>query len=497
VNRILAFLFLGCMFLTKQVWGVEANAQAPAVFALIHDPAHDHDTLELSRLLQQALGEKALGRADLRRRLSGVGPSQVSEAQAKNLQQHYEQAFLQTYSFEYKQAIRSLQDLQSELDMLPPGPLRWSLFVKSHIALGMAMEGAKNRTGAIQAFAAVLRTRPDMELSRREYSTKTIQLWNLAAKRLDALNRGSLAVDCDPHEAELFLDGVRVGTTPYLGTFAMGRYYLQAKRADGSSAERWVNLGPRPTRLSLRLLKEPELLLDGLHPALLLPAGQKGLPGRWWDWLSRRLGGAKLILVERNCPKTGCEFRLRLVDPISGHSLRHARLTRVSPEQLPATAISLAEYLVDGRPSGRLEPAGRRPEDEPEAGHELSRQNEALVPVLPELEAFADIQPWHQRWWPYAIGSAGLVGLAVAAQFGHARCQDAAEEALTLQGVENNQQLADLYLGLAITGYTLAAASLVTGLVLEWTFESELTEHQLGLHPGPDGSMGITWTTRF
>jgi hypothetical protein len=408
---------------------VAFSAGSPTgVIGLLSDTQKD-EVIELVEAFWKVLDAsekmKPLAGDEMVRRLSKGYPERASARELRRLGDLFQRGYMQSYSFEYQQARETLSWVLSELTHFPPIPQRWDLYVKASIFLGIALSGDKQENEALQVFAAVLRCRPDMELSRKDYSPKMIRLWEKARKRLSALPRGKLVVDSDPEGADVFLDGARIGSTPYIGDAYYGRYHLHVRHKLAGSASR---------------------LPEGL------PEGRSQLPVNWWPWLGDRLGVRYLVAVHQE--KTG-RIGAVLVDLRQGRMVRRGWL-----EPGKGEPSDLAGYIVTGRTGGNVQVADVAAQAEiPEA------------PLVPPLPVLYQSRPWYREWWVYSIASAAFLIAGVTSHFLSGHYYD--HEAVTEDDVKYYRDLSETCQGLAIAGYALAGAALVTGLILDVTFEAE------------------------
>jgi hypothetical protein len=429
-----------------------------------------NETLELAesfwKVLDASQTMKPLPGDEMGRRLSKGYPEKASDQELKRIRDRFKQGYMQSYSFEYQQARETLSWVLAELTHFPPIPQRWDLYVRANIFLGIAQSGDKQEDQALQSFATVLRCRPAMELSRKEYSPKIIRLWTKAKKRLGALPRGKLAVDSDPGGADVFLDGVRVGSTPYIGDAYYGRYHLHVHHKVAGSASRRVDIGKEAARVHLFLAFEGALSLDGPHPLVRLPDGASELPANWMPWLGDRLGIHYLVAVHR---EPDGQIDAMLVDLREGRVIRRGR----------GDPIDLAAFIVSGK-----------------AGENVSVADVSAkipeVPLVPPLPVIYESRPWYRKWWTYSISSAAFLITGVTTHLLSGYYDD--HEALTQDDKRYYRDLADTCQGLAIAGYALAGAALITGLVMDLTF----TPEEVYLGPLVDsGAVGAGLFFRF
>jgi len=466
-----------------------------AVLALV--TTGDEDMLArlaaaVQRELQDSKRIEVIAADPLARLLSrGGAPLRASETQER-LSGIFQQGYLQSYSFEYRKALATLGRVSEGLERLPSSPKRWKLWVKTRIFSGICLAGLKNEAAALQAFATVLRTRPDMKLSRRDYSPKTIQLWEKTRKRLLSLPRGQLAIESDPGGARVMLDGMEVGATPFIGRFYHGQYHLHVIHPGTGGAVRWVQIGEKPARFRFRLSFEGALRLDNVHPCVRLPAGRQSLPDHWWPWLGDRLGLRFLVVVRRIEDQGRPYLTASLVDLERGRRLREAslELTGTREDTLKQAAADLSDFLVTGKAAPRL-----KVEELPQAPQPDLRTATQQIPELPVHYA---PRPWYRSWWPYAAASGAALALGIGSHLASDHYQRKADNAATVAAENSFQDKADTWIGVAIAGYAVAAAAAVTALVLELTYEPVEVFPSSSLVPsaGP-GQVGLVWIGWF
>ena len=456
--------------LSRCAWILLLAADPTAgVIGLIGD-APQKETLEAVgafwKILDASETMKPLPGDDMVRRLSKGYPEKASDQELKRLRERFQQGYMQSYSFEYRQARETMSWVLAELTHFPPIPQRWDLYVKTNIFLGIAQSGDKQEDQALQSFATVLRCRPDMQLSRKEYSPKVIRLWEKARKRLGALPRGKLAVDSDPGGADVFLDGVRVGSTPYIGDAYYGRYHLHVHHKMAGSASRRVDIGKQAARIHLFLAFEGALSLGGSHPLLRPPEDRSELPANWIPWLGDRLGIRHLVTVRREADG---RVDATLVDLREGRVIRRGR----------GDPIDLAAYIIGGQAGENVKVAdvsAKLPE----------------APLVPPLPVIYQSRPWYRKWWTYSIASAAFLVGGVTSHLLSEHYEG--HQALTDADVKYYRELSDTCLGLAIAGYALAGAALVAGLVMDITFEPE----EVYVSPAMSSSFaGVYFSLRF
>lgn len=492
-----ALLVLGLLW-APLLPGAEPQQPPPdplAVLALWSLPG-DEDLAEWAAAVQCALAGSAraevLSVDSLAARLGGGLGIPGRRADQERLEGLFQQGYLQSYSFEYRKALISLHRVLQGLDRMPSGPARWRLWIRTKLFEGIAYDGLGKWDAALKAFATVLRTRPEMKLSRREYAPRIVRLWNRARQRLAALPRGRLVVDSEPSGARIELDGRAFGATPQIVELPVGHYHLHLVHPDSGSASRWIEIAAAPARIRVQLRFEGAIDLELAHPGIHLPPGGGELPAHWWPWLGARLGLRRLVIVQRAAGRAETRLKAALVDLERGRRLREAWLEiEPQPRQRDGDAAALAEFLLTGRAVDRLRVAELPPEpqrrDLPPPGYRI-----------PDLPVRYAPRPWYRKWWPYAVAGglmlAGSAGAHIAADH-HRR---AADDAVLRSDRRSHRDAADAWLGVAVTGYALGAAAAVTGLVLHLAYERQEQAPAVEVEPavGPQ-QVGLRLLARF
>lgn len=495
---ILAGALLVAWLASKRGGGAELSAvDAGRVGVIVlATPEDAAELVGLSATIQRVLesdgNAQVLPAKEALLRLGDGSTIPASDVDFDRLQGLFQQGYLQSYSFEYEAAVATINRVLAGLDHLVPGEARWELFVRASIFRGIALAGLRDEEGCLRAFAAILRTRPDHRLSREQYSSKTIQLWERARSRLSALPHGKLAVESEPSGAGVYLDGVEVGRTPFIGEFYHGRYHLYVQQSGTDGVARWIEIGQDPVRVRLQLSFESSLNLGHELPVVRLPTAGSRLPPHWWPWLGARLGLQRLIVVSRSSQDGRKHLVATLVDLVRSRPIREAWLLAGgnSAAELERDARDLVAFLNTGEAAGRLRvtPLPEDPEVGPDDG--------VLVPPLPIT---FKPRPWHRRWWPYGLGGAACLATGVAAHLTADYHERAARKTLTVGAEKHEMAVADTWLGVAVSGYVVAGAAILTGVILDLAYKpEEIDPASSRLIPvAGNGSIGLQWFSRF
>jgi hypothetical protein len=401
-------------------------------------------------------------------RLGGDRIAFEDESDLEQLSNLFQQGYLQSYSFEYLAAEATLSRVLSELEQTLPNKSRWDLFVRSQIFRGIALLGLKDDEGCAQSFLSVLRTRPELQLNRDEYPPKTIEAWERAKKRLASIPHGKLVVESEPSGANVLLDGVAVGKTPWIGSPYQGRAHLRIEQEGIGGVSRWLEIQSEPVQVRSQLKYETSLLLRGPLVALRQPQKELDFPASWWPWLGSRLGIKQLIAVSLHPAASRIRWMASLVDLERGRTIRECWL-ELSPnhpiDDTQNDSRVVLEFLINGKPAERLQIPSASHEEHPKIG-----SDELL---LMQLKQELKPSPWYRRWWPYSAAGAGLLAFGIGSHLTSETHHRASDKALTLSASNREKELSTLWLDLAVGSYILGGTAILGGVFADLTYRPE------------------------
>jgi hypothetical protein len=287
--------------------------------------------------------------------------------------------------FEYDVALERLRQAELAVATAAPAPELTALLVDVNLLAGVVAVDRNDTPRALEAFRAAQRLDPTRRaLDPGSYRPKAVALYAQAvvAEGKAEKKTSRLAITSDPAGAELWIDGVRAGTTPLTTSLVAGLHYVSAV-APGHT--------PRLERPLLRAGEDTRvaLLLGGLPPEGRVRETRASLAAS--DGAPPWVGGAAAIaaaasldvlVLVRGASPGGAEAAV--------YDARRGALgawTKAAPVEPVLAALALA--LVP-----------------PAAG-------EALVgDAGPHAPSRAASAPWYRTWWvvPPLLG----VGAAVA-----------------------------------------------------------------------------------
>jgi len=438
----------------------------------------------MSEHLQSLGGLEVVGADRLVEMLSGGVKTKVEAVSLERMKGLFQQGYLQSYSFEYEKALEIFGRLLAGLDQLPFSEERWQLWIKAKIFEGICLMGLERVSEALQALSAVLRTRPGFTLDRREYSPGTINLWEQARKNLSQAQRGELLVESDPAGAEIFLDGIKIGDTPYQGRWPYGIYHLYISHPGQGSAARRVEIGAQPVRVRLIMAFEGALELDVAHPGIKSPQPGKPLPQHWWPWLGERLGLKRLIVLMRRPQAEGVLLGGALMDLERGSRLREGwlELPAEMPERVRTAVAELAAFLVTGKASPNLQVT----------------HAEKVAPQAPVKKEVPSVRPAKYKFVSWALGAGGALCGAIIAHSLASYYKERIDDYVTTAGQQKMRDNYHAWLGVGIVFDVVAAGLLVTGIVMHQTYHPADAEQTSWLLPAAvPGGMVLTWSASF
>lgn len=203
---------------------------------------HDPDLIGLTRQLDDVL---APGKG----RSRWLTPDQVADRLAPTPHQSVEEIRRQLdaareafYAGEYLKAEEMFAPVRDEITALPPGKIHANLLNSLRLSQALVWMHTGHASQVDEAFRAVLRLTPNYQLDPVYYSPQTRVRFERIRKELAQSPTKRLTVTSKPSGAEVSLDGLIVGKTPYSGDLPAGRYQLQLSREGARSFPRTVEL---------------------------------------------------------------------------------------------------------------------------------------------------------------------------------------------------------------------------------------------------------------
>lgn len=315
--------------------------------------------------------ERALAQAsfDVGEALRAVSPRDVvredevqrrlrprSALSASDLHRRLDEAQFDYFQARYREAEERVFRVQGEIEALGVGPDRWALFVRAELLLALILRGEGRDTWAGEALRRVLRLDPSLELDPDYYPPSLRRQVDETRTALAKEIKHPVEVSSSPAGADVFLDGRRVGTTPYAGRLVRGEYHLSLRAGDATSlVHRLTVSGRQPVHVNLAFESGVgwegfscvgEIAAGGAQPSDVVP-------------LALELGADELILIRVERGKAGGGWlEGALLETETGQKKREGRVRTDGSETAQEAVLALARFLANGEASGAVEPVG-------------------------------------------------------------------------------------------------------------------------------------------
>lgn len=401
----------------------------------------------LRAALEQREGPGLVAAGALRARLRPA-PARTHQELARAV----ETARERYYHAEPLAAASTLGAVLAEVGRLPPGEARARLWTDAQLLLGLSHRSGGKEAEGDEAFRRVLRIRPDFRLDEDLFSPSVRAHVDGLRASLARGRRVPLDVRSSPPGATVWLDGVALGRTPWVGDVPEGNYHLQLEHGLLASFPRMLEAHAAATvRVNLAFEGQVVTGVDGAP--CLAAADEEARLGH--AVLLGALTGADevaLLQLQREGAEPGF-LGVTLLSVPGGERLRTAGLQLEHGREPSLTA--LADWVTTGRVEAPLAPVPPR-----------ARAPEERSPSLRAAHGRRSAAPLALLGLGAALTGAG-VGLQLAA--------DSAARAGTPNG--------GLQQGLAWTALGLGAASLAGATVLWIALPVGDTEVEVGAGP--------------
>jgi hypothetical protein len=366
---------------------------APRVAVLLAGGCED-DELQaagtaLWKVLPGVAGAAVLDEPAMVRRLGRRSQQSLDE-----VQRQIEVARTNMYSGKDLRAQEQVLAALDEIQWLAFGPERSALKAGAEVLYAKILMNQGKRAEGEEAFRRVLRVMPDYRLDFINFSPSTRALFDAVRRGLEETKKSRLEVTSKPAGADVYLDGVRLGATPFKGQVDPGAYQLVLSKGKTLSFPRAVDLRSPATVFAdlefegrFRASRHACLSADA-DPNLVLSNAMR---------LGAVLDVERVMLV-RFVGKAGEARWLSagLLIGSSGQGVREGKFRFVNSEQR-AEMAELAGFVLNGQ-SARIitvtaGPGEQRAPAEPEAkaprvnnaflyqlGHQLLHAPEQVMP---------------------------------------------------------------------------------------------------------------------
>jgi hypothetical protein len=311
----------------------------------------DGDLLANAKLLAEALkkrlGDELLDPRELSAKFGASASKSVEEIQAE-----LEAAKVQYYSSEYLKARDRVEDALREIRRLPVGAVRWSLTISAELLYALVLKQSNAPAEADEAFSRALRLTPEVQLDPDYYSPSTIGDFERVRKIVLAAHKGHLLVRSNPSAAEVYLDGLRVGVTPFNGSYPSARYEVVVAK-DGL-----VSL-PHQVEVEDSEVTHIDLEFEGtLNTRSLFCVSNAGDERAWVSAavkIASLIGADEVVVARLQRPSPSSTWlTASLVSAATAGKTREAGLKAKGPGPSPDEFEKLANFIVTGKADGAV-----------------------------------------------------------------------------------------------------------------------------------------------
>jgi serine/threonine protein kinase len=396
--------------------------------------------------------------------------------------------------------LNILTKLLSTLEKTNPSIARWRMYELATMYLGMVqwwMIGfhepeAPNINEWMETYIRLLRTRPEVKLTDSS-SAQEVDMLEKARTKIKTMKKGALTVESDPSGAEVLLDGISFGITPFHGEFIVGKYHLLLADQRAGKVSYWVTISPKETILKSDIAFDRAIDLSLPYPALHLPDSESHLPKSWLPTVSNKLGINTVITLVQTNTTEATQTRVGVVDLSNGQVLRECEITTKGANSSPTAEDTkdLALFVVTGGLRGNVEDVNKKKDTQKSSLVSSSTtiktpdNNFAGPSPVPKDK---QPRPWYKAWYVYAITGGVILAGAITA---HVLSKSYASSSASKNTSQSTQTTANALLGVAIGGYVVSGAAFVTGTILYFSFRPPKppTAETVGLLPFSKGQV--------
>ncbi|WP_342377309.1 PEGA domain-containing protein [Myxococcus stipitatus] len=289
----------------------------------------------------------------------------------EDLQRQLDAAQDHFYESRYGKAAQALDEALQQIVRLPVGEARWKLFEKAQLLHGLNYRAMGRVKESDAAFRNVLRLDPTHKLDPDFFAPSVRQAFDKLRKEQNTARKVKLSVRTIVPDAEVYLDGKKVGQTPLTLDVPAGTYDLTLVKDGAVSFPRQHQVQGVDTPLLVDLAYEGSVTATPF-PCLAAPdrSDEKVLSH------AVRLGGTvgveEVIVVRLERPSSGPKwFAATVLNVEGGQKLREGGF-KTQGMDAPAEALSaLVDFVTTGRSHSNLlvmNANGRPPWEQPAKG---------------------------------------------------------------------------------------------------------------------------------
>lgn len=477
-------------------WPVASSA-APRLLVMAAGDCRDGELVasmrELGAELRRRQGAAVIDEGTIQRKL---GPP--STQSPDELERQLQAAQMLFYEAQYAKAERQALEALEQIGRLPLGGERLRLRNEADLLLAMILRGQGREEQSDEFFRRVLRMNAKAQLDPNNYAPSVRARFERLRRELARQKPVRLNVASSPSGAEVFLDGRRVGVTPYRAMHPAGSYEVVVAKGSETSL-------PHPIELKAEVSLQVDLAFEGAIDPQRLPcvAGVEDEKARLRSGviLGTLLEADEVVLLRTERQSAGPSWlAATLVNVGNGQKIREGGL-KVSQPGRPADGLDqLASFIITGQSGGKVLPLPEPPRVSEAPG--VSAPPAAVAP--PPADAGVEKAVGHRTGKStagVALAAGGVLAGAAAAvlqlqsgaswgEFNRFYAEHGAptpEEVATLKQVEaraRQQQIG------AIGLFGLAAAGLASGAILYFTDGAE-PPASAALTPLPGGAGAV------
>jgi hypothetical protein len=397
--------------LIPTAWVVLASAPGPSSGRLAaiaagdcQDPDLITDTRAFASELRLRLGDKFVDQEAIRQRLAP--PSRRSP---EELARHIETARMVFWEAHYSKALAMTADALDDVHRLPVGVQRWKLMVTGELLYGLILTQVARREDYEAAFARVLRLAPNYRMDPEIYSPGTRAKFHRVRKALAAAPRVPLEVTSVPTGADVYLDGLSVGQTPFRTEILPGKYQVVVTKGGWNSLPRLKQLDGE-SKLHIDLQFEGSLRLERTA-CLSSPPGEDERFGKALK-LATLLDVEDIVVLRLDRQSAGPSWlAATLLNSRTAQKVREGGLKVEQLAHVPPALPQLTTYVLTGQLGGG-EVMVLQPEPIPVPVFEDALDPETTTELLlpdPEPAAVSVVPALTlERVLPTVLGGAGL-----------------------------------------------------------------------------------------